>query len=71
MAKKSTQTNRIIGLVLLVAGIGIGFWAYQMSQSVAEQFTKTVNGGFSTNVMIMFVGAAVSSALGLFFIAKK
>lgn len=71
MAKNSKSNSRIIGLVLLLAGVGVGIWAYQLSGSVAEQFQKTMNGGFSTKVMMMFIGAAISSALGLFFLAKK
>jgi len=71
MAKKSGSVFKIVGLILLVVGIGVGVWAYQMSQSVVEQFNKTMNGGYSLNVMAMYIGAVTSCVLGGFFFAKK
>ena len=70
MGKKSNN-NKIIGIVLLVVGIGIAFWGYQMSGSLSGQLTKAFSGAPTDKVMMMYIGGAVCVALGLFMTAKK
>lgn len=39
MEKTSKSTMKIVGLVLIVTGIGLAFWGYQMSGSIGSQLT--------------------------------
>lgn len=68
MAKSSNVTLRVIGLALLVAGIGLAFWGYQLSESVGSQLTEAVTGAESDKIMTLYIGGAVSFVVGLFLI---
>lgn len=63
--------NKVIGLVLIVVGIGLLYWGYDMSQSVSAQATEMVGGGMSDDVMFRYIGGAVALVVGLFFASKK
>ena len=39
MAKRSKSTMKSIGIALVVIGIGLAFWGYQMSGSIGSQIT--------------------------------
>jgi hypothetical protein len=69
MGKKSN--NKIIGIILLVAGIGIAFWGYQMSGSFGGQLSKAFSGSPTDKVMMMYIGGAICAAVGLFMTSKK
>ena len=67
----SSSTMKIIGLVLLIVGIGLAFWGYQISESVGSQITQTVTGSYTDKVMLLFIGGAASFITGLFLFIKK
>ena len=68
MANKSQK--KLISIALMVIGIGMLIWGYQMSGSVGSQLSKTFTGSFTDNVMLMFIGGAVSLAVGLYMYRK-
>lgn len=68
MAKNSNITLRVIGLALVVAGIGLAFWGYQLSESVGSQVTEAVTGAESDKIMTLYISGAVSFVVGLFLI---
>ena len=71
MAKGSNPLNRIVGLALLVIGIGLAIWAYQMSGSFGSQTKEAFSGTPTDKVMLMYIGGAVSGVIGLFLLIKK
>lgn len=71
MASNPASTNKIIGIVLVVIAIGLAFWAYRMSGSVGSQLTEAVTGSPGDNIMIYYIGAAVSAVVGVFLLVKK
>lgn len=68
MANK--MNNKMIGAVLLVVGIGLVIWGYQLSGSVGSQMTKAISGSYTDRVMMMYIGGAVAIIAGL-LISKK
>ncbi len=63
---------KIIALVLLVVGVGLAFWGYQISGSVSSQLSKTLTGSFSDKVMILYISGAACIAVGAYlFVSKK
>lgn len=68
MAKNSNITLRVLGLALLVAGIGLALWGYQLSESVGSQVTEAVTGAESDKIMALYISGAVSFVVGLFLI---
>ena len=65
------QTKTIIGLALLIIGIGLGIWGYQMSDSLGSQLNELVGGSPSDQVMYRYIGGAVCAAIGLFLLIKR
>ena len=71
MAKGSNPLTKIIGLALLVIGVGLAIWAYQMSGSIGSQLKEAISGTPTDKVMVMYIGSAVSGVIGLFLLIKK
>ena len=65
------SNKKLIGLILLVVGIGLVIWGYQLSDSVGSQLTKAISGSYSDKVMLMYIGGAVCLIAGLFMTIKK
>jgi hypothetical protein len=68
-AKQNSQ--KLVGLVLLVAGAGLAFWGYQMSGAFGSQFSSAFSGSPSDGVMWRYIAGGVSAAVGLFLVAKS
>lgn len=71
MAKGTQVTTKTIGIVLVVVGIGLAYWGYQISGSVASQLRQAFSGSHSDEVLIRYIAGAASSAIGLFLSFKK
>lgn len=71
MAKKSNPTIRIISIVLLITGIGLAVWGYQLSGSFGSQLNNAFNGSPSDKVMMLYIGGAVSFVIGLYLLVRK
>lgn len=71
MASSSNPSMKLIGIVLVVIGLGLAFWAYQMSGSVGSQVTEAFTGSPTDRVMTFYIGGAVSLVVGLFLVFKK
>jgi len=71
MAKKSKNQMEIISIVLMVVGIGLIIWGYQMSGSISAQLTKAFTGSVPEKAMLMYIGGAASFILGLYLFLKR
>lgn len=57
--------NSILGLVLLVVGVILLFFAYQSSQSVGDQVTEAVTGRFTDSTTWYLILGAASAVAGV------
>jgi len=64
-------SNKLIGLVLLVVGIGLLYFGYQATQSLSGQVTETLTGRFNDETMWYLIGGAAATAAGAFLIFIK
>ncbi len=71
MAKRSKSKMKIISIALMVIGIGLAFWGYQMSGSVGSKITQTITGSFTDKVMMLYIGGAVSFVVGIYLYIRK
>jgi uncharacterized protein YjeT (DUF2065 family) len=71
MAMGSGATMKIIGIVLVVLGIGLALWGYQLSGSVGSQITQAVTGSDTDKVMTLYITGAVSLVVGIYLLIKK
>jgi hypothetical protein len=62
---------KIAGIALLVLGLGLAYWGYQESSGLGSQMNELVSGSPGDNVMIKYIGGAVSAAVGAFLLVKK
>lgn len=64
-------TTKIIGIVLVVAGLGLAFWGYQQSGSFGSQISHAVTGSATDKVMTFYIGGAISLVVGLYLLFKR
>ena len=62
--------NKAIGLALLVIGVGLVYWGYQISETLTSQLTSTISGELPAEVMYRYIGGAACGVAGLFLVAK-
>jgi hypothetical protein len=60
------SVNRALGLALIVIGVGLAYWGYQISETLASQLSHTISGTLSNEVMLRYIGAAACGVAGLF-----
>jgi hypothetical protein len=65
------MSTKITGIVLVVIGVGLAVWGYQLSSSVGSQVTQAVTGSDTDKVMTFYIAGAVSFVVGLYLFAKK
>ena len=63
--------NKLIGLVLVVAGVGLLYWGYSESQSMTSQVSEAFSGSPLDRVMYKYIGGAVALIAGVYLFARK
>lgn len=71
MAQGSTSAMKIMGIALVVIGLGLAFWGYQLSGSVGSQITQAVTGSDTDKVMTFYISGAVSFVVGIYLFITK
>lgn len=71
MANSNTFFMKVIGIALLVAGMGLAYWGYQLSESLSSQITEAFTGSPRDKVMLLYIGGVVSFMVGVAFFVKK
>lgn len=67
----SYSSFKVLGLILLVVGIGMLWWGYQMSDALTSQLSKNLTGAMPDAVMYRYIGGAASAVVGLFLLARR
>jgi len=62
---------KIAGIALLVIGLGLGYWGYEISGSLGSQLNETLSGSPSDKAMMLYIGGAASFVVGLLLFLKK
>ena len=65
------MNSKILGIVLVVVGIGLAIWGFQMSGSFSSQVSQTFTGSPTDKVMALYIGGAASLAVGIFLLIRK
>lgn len=65
------STFKLIGIVLMVIGLGLAYWGFDMSGSFDSQLNQAFSGSNTNDVMFRYIGGAASFAAGLFLFLKK
>ena len=67
----SRTTMRIISIILIVLGIGLAVWGYQLSGSVGSEITQALTGADTDRVMTYYITGAVSFFVGIYLFSKN
>lgn len=62
---------KIVGIALMVIGLGLGYWGYEISGSLGSQLSETMMGSPTDEVMWRYIGGATSFVVGLYLFLKK
>ena len=62
--------TRAIGVFLLVAGVGLAFWGYQISETLTVQLTSRISGSIPDEVMYRYIAGGACGIAGLFLVLK-
>jgi hypothetical protein len=68
MATGSGTTMKIVGIALVVLGIGLAIWGFQLSGSLGSQVTQAVTGADTDKVMTFYITGAISFVVGIFLL---
>ncbi|TVR98564.1 MAG: DUF3185 family protein [Wenzhouxiangellaceae bacterium] len=56
---------RLVGVALLIVGLGMMYFGWQASESLAEQTREMVTGSFSDQTTWQLIGGAAAAIVGL------
>lgn len=64
-------TQKIIGVLLLIAGSALLFFGYQESQGVGEQVLETFSGHFTDATTWYFIAGGAAAVFGLILLRTR
>ncbi|HTN93055.1 MAG TPA: DUF3185 family protein [Gallionella sp.] len=71
MANGSSSSTRILGIVLVAAGVGLAFWGYHLSDTVGSRISHAFTGSYTDKEMTFYLAGAASFFVGLFLVMKS
>lgn len=70
MSNSSISQVKLVGIVLIVLGLGLAFWGYDMSSSVGSNINEALTGTEPDKVMMLYIGGAISFIVGIYLAIK-
>ena len=71
MANSTITTMKAVGLALIVIGVGLIIWGYQLSGSITSELAETLSGSMPDEVMYRYIGGAVCIVVGVFLAFRR
>ena len=59
------MNNKIIGIVLIIAGVALTIWGYNIYDSAGSQFSRALNGETPIEAWAGMVGGTISVIIGI------
>jgi uncharacterized membrane protein YidH (DUF202 family) len=59
------MNNKIIGIVLIIAGVALAMWGYSIFDSASSQVSRALNGDTPIEAWAAMVGGAISVVVGI------
>lgn len=59
------MNNKYIGIVLIVVGIALAFWGYNVYDSAGSQVTRALSGDSPIEAWAGMMGGAICVAIGI------
>lgn len=58
--------NKHIGIILIIAGVALALWGYNIYDSAGSQITRAISGDVPIEAWVGMVGGAICVALGIY-----
>lgn len=59
------MNNKVIGIALIIVGVALAMWGYNIYDSASSQVTRALNGDAPIEAWAGMVGGAVSVLVGI------
>jgi hypothetical protein len=59
------MNNKIIGIVLIVAGTALTLWGYNIYDAATSQVSRALNGGTPIEAWVGMIGGIMSALFGI------
>ncbi|WP_339725628.1 DUF3185 family protein [uncultured Paraglaciecola sp.] len=59
------MNNKLLGIVLIVVGMALALWGYNVFDSAGAQFSRALNGDTPIEAWLGMVGGVICIAVGL------
>lgn len=63
--------NKLIGIVLVVVGVGLLLWGFNLYDAFSSRVTRAVTGSPPDKTVVILIAGAVCAAAGVFQLIKK
>ncbi|MGD2054862.1 MAG: DUF3185 family protein [Gammaproteobacteria bacterium] len=60
------MNNKYIGIILIIAGVALAIWGYNIYDSAGSQVTRALSGDAPVEAWAGMVGGAVCVAIGIY-----
>ena len=70
MSNSAISPLKLAGIALIVLGIGLAFWGYDMSSSIGANINEALTGAEPDKVMMLYIGGAISFIVGIYLAVK-
>ncbi len=64
------MNNKIIGVILIIAGVGAAIWGYDVYDSASSNISRNLGGDAPTKAWVAMIGGGLASLAGVFKILK-
>ena len=60
------MNNKYIGIILIIAGVALAIWGYNIYDSAGSQVTRALSGDAPVEAWAGMIGGAVCVAIGIY-----
>jgi len=57
--------NKTIGIILIVIGVALAFWGYNIYNSASSQVTRALSGDTPIEALVGMIGGAICVIIGI------
>ena len=67
----SKKNSKMFGIVLLVVGVALLVWGFDVYGAFGSKLGRVISGGISNKALLLFVVGGICSGLGIYKIMGK
>lgn len=60
------MNNKYIGIILIIAGVALSFWGYNIFDSAGSQLSRALSGGAPIEAWAGMIGGTICVAIGIY-----